>query len=80
MAEDVKIDQVTPEEGVMDVVKHIADNQRADAIDKLQDLLYARSSDAIGKYKQSVANTLFDEPEVEDKPEEPSNETDNGSD
>ena len=80
MAEDVKIDQVNPEEGVMDVVKHIADNQRADAIDKLQDLLYARSSDAIGKYKQSVANTLFDEPEVEDKPEEPSNETDNGSD
>ena len=80
MAEDVKIDQASPEEGVMDVVKHIADNQRADAIEKLQDLLYARSSDAIGKYKQSVANTLFDEPEVEDKPEEPSNETDNGSD
>ena len=80
MAEDVKIDQANPEEGVMDVVKHIADNQRADAIDKLQDLLYARSRDAIGKYKQSVANTLFDEPEVEDKPEEPSNETDNGSD
>ena len=80
MAEETKIDDVTPEEGVMDVVKSIQDNQRADAIDKLQDLLYARSSDAIGKYKQSVANTLFDEPEVEDKPEEPSNETDNGSD
>ena len=79
MAEETKIDDVTPEAGVMDVVTHIADNQRADAIDKLQDLLYARSSDAIGKYKQSVANTLFDEP-VEDKPEEPSNETDNGSD
>ena len=80
MAEDVKIDQANPEAEVMNVVNHIADNQRADAIDKLQDLLYARSSDAIGKYKQSVANTLFDEPEVEDKPEEPSNETDNGSD
>ena len=80
MAEETKIDDVTPEAGVMDVVKSISDNQRADAIDKLQDLLYARSSDAIGKYKQSVANTLFDEPEVEDKPEEPSNETDNGSD
>ena len=79
MAEETKIDDVTPEAGVMDVVNHIADNQRADAIDKLQDLLYARSSDAIGKYKQTVANTLFDEP-VEDKPEEPSNETDNGSD
>ena len=80
MAEDVKIDQANPDAEVMNVVNHIADNQRADAIDKLQDLLYARSSDAIGKYKQSVANTLFDEPEVEDKPEEPSNETDNGSD
>ena len=80
MAEETKIDDVTPEAGVMDVVTHIADNQRADAIDKLQDLLYARSSDAIGKYKQSVANTVFDAPEVEDKPEEPSNETDNGSD
>ena len=79
MAEETKIDDVTPEAGVMDVVTHIADNQRADAIDKLKDLLYARSSDAIGKYKQTVANTLFDEP-VEDKPEEPSNETDNGSD
>ena len=79
MAEETKIDDVTPEAGGMDVVTHIADNQRADAIDKLQDLLYARSCDAIGKYKQTVANTLFDEP-VEDKPEEPSNETDNGSD
>jgi len=79
MTEETKIDDVTPEAGVMDVVTHIADNQRADAIDKLQDLLYARSSDAIGKYKQTVANSLFDEP-VEDKPEEPSNETDNGSD
>ena len=82
MAEETKIDDVTPEAGVMDVVKHIADNQRADAIDKLQDLLYARSSDALGKYKQTVAKTFFNEPDetVEDKPEEPSNETDNGND
>ena len=80
MTENNTVDQANPEAEVMDVVKSIADNQRADAIDKLQDLLYARSSDAIGKYKQSVANSLFDEPEVEDKPEEPSNETDNGSD
>ncbi len=80
MTENVKIDQANPEEGVMDVVNHIADNQRADAIDKLQDLLYARSSDALGDYKKTVAKTFFDEPEVEDKPEEPSNETDNGSD
>ena len=37
MAEETKIDDVTPEAGVMDVVKSISDNQRADAIDKLQD-------------------------------------------
>ena len=79
MTENVKIDQANPEEGVMDVVNHIADNQRADAIDKLQDLLYARSSDAMSTYKQSVAKTYFDEP-VADKPEESSNETDNGND
>ena len=78
MAEETKIDDVTPEAGVMDVVTHIADNQRADAIDKLQDLLYARSSDAIGDYKKTVAKTFFDEP-VADTPEEPSNETDNGN-
>ena len=82
MAEETKIDDVTPEAGVMDVVKSISDNQRANAIDKLQDLLYARSSDAISDYKKTVAKTYFDEPEktVEDKPEEPSNETDNGND
>ena len=79
MAEETKIDDVTPEAGVMDVVKSISDNQRADAIDKLQDLLYARSSDAIGDYKKTVAKTFFDEP-VADTPEEPSNETDNGND
>ena len=78
MAEETKIDDVTPEAGVMDVVTHIADNQRADAIDKLQDLLYARSSDAMSTYKQSVAKTYFDEPA--EKPEESSNETDNGND
>ena len=78
MAEDVKIDQANPEAEVMNVVNHIADNQRADAIDKLQDLLYARSSDAMSTYKQSVAKTYFDQPD--EKPEEPSNETDNGND
>ena len=78
MTENNTVDQANPEAEVMNVVNHIADNQRADAIDKLQDLLYARSSDAIGDYKKTVAKTYFDEPEA--KPEEPSNETDNGSD
>ena len=78
MTEDIKIDQANPEQGVLDIVNSIDDNQRANAIDAIQDLLYARSSDALGKYKQTVAKTYFDEP-VE-KPEEPSNETDNGND
>ena len=72
------IDQANPEAEVMNVVNSIADNKRADAIDALQDLLYARSSDAIGDYKKTVAKTFFDEP-VADTPEEPSNETDNGN-
>ena len=78
MTEKNTVDQANPDPGVMDVVKSIADNQRANAIDALQDMLYARSSDALGKYKQTVAKTYFDEPD--EKPEEPSNETDNGND
>ena len=75
MSEENKTDQANPEDEVMDVVSHIADNKRADAIDKLQDLLYARSSDAVDQYKKSVAATYFQEP-----PEETPDETDNGND
>jgi len=79
MTENNTIDQANPESEVMNVVNHISDNNRAAAIDAIQDLLYAKSSDAIGDYKKTVAKTYFDQP-VEDKPEEPSNETDNGTD
>tara|TARA_B100000401_G_scaffold187040_1_gene125810 strand:+ start:1740 stop:1967 length:228 start_codon:yes stop_codon:yes gene_type:complete len=75
MSEENKTDQANPEAEVMDVVSHIADNKRADAIDKLQDLLYARSSDAVDQYKKTVAATYFQEP-----PEETPDETDNGND
>ena len=75
MSEENKTDQANPEAEVMDVVSHIADNKRADAIDKLQDLLYARSSDAVDQYKKSVAATYFQEPQ-----EETPDETDNGND
>tara|TARA_B100000945_G_scaffold278775_1_gene244743 strand:+ start:39 stop:275 length:237 start_codon:yes stop_codon:yes gene_type:complete len=78
MTEPNTIDQANPDAEVVDVVSAIADNQRAKAIDAIQDMLYAKSSDAIGNYKKTVAKTYFDEP-VE-KPEEPSNETDNGND
>ena len=75
MTEPNAIDQANPEAGVLDVVGAIADNQRAQAIDALQDLLYARSSDAVDQYKKSVAATYFQEP-----PEETPDETDNGND
>ena len=73
------VDQANPDAEVMNVVNSIADNNRAVAIDALQDLLYSKSSDALNSYKKTVAKTFFDQP-VEDKPEEPSNETDNGND
>ena len=75
---ETNIDQANPDAEVIDVAGAISDNQRAKAIDAIQDMLYAKSSDAIGDYKKIVANTLFDEP-IEDKPEELSNETDNGN-
>ena len=78
MADNDTIDQANPDAEVMNVVNSIADNNRANAIDALQDLLYAKSSDAINSYKKTVAKTFFDEP-VADTPEEPSNETDNGN-
>ena len=78
MTENNTIDQANPDAEVMNVVNSIADNNRAAAIDAIQDMLYAKSSDAIGDYKKTVAKTYFDQP-VEDKPEEPSNETDNGT-
>jgi len=79
MTENNTIDQANPEAEVVDVVSAISDCQRATAIDAIQDMLYAKSSDAIGDYKKTVANTLFNKPEAE-KQEEPSNETDNGND
>jgi len=75
MSEENKTDQANPEAEVMDVISAIADSKRADAIDKLQDLLYARSSDAVDQYKKTVAATYFQEP-----PEETPDETDNGND
>tara|TARA_B100000902_G_scaffold392775_1_gene445735 strand:- start:653 stop:883 length:231 start_codon:yes stop_codon:yes gene_type:complete len=75
MADPVTDPVEQPPEAVLDTADLISNNKRAEAIDAIQDLLYARSADAIGKYKQTVANTFFDEPKVE----EPSNETNNGS-
>ena len=70
------MDQANPEAEVMNVVTAISDNDRAKAIDAIQDMLYARATDAMGSYKQSVAKTFFDEPTET----EVTDETDNGTD
>jgi GTP cyclohydrolase III len=69
------INPVNPEAEVVNIVTAIADNERSKAIDALQDLLYAKASETLSTYKQSVAKTYFDEP-VETE----TNETDNGTD
>jgi len=69
------MNQVNPEAEVVNIVSAIADNERAKAIDAIQDLLYAKASETLSTYKQTVANTYFDEP-VETE----TDETDNGND
>ena len=56
------MEQANPEAEVINVVSAIADNERAKAIDAIQDMLYAKASDAMSTYKQTVAQTFFDEP------------------
>jgi hypothetical protein len=68
--------EVNPFSSETDIVNKINDNDRAGAIDAIQDLLFAKASDAMAQYKQVVAKTFFDEPtEVET-----TDETDNGND
>ena len=55
---------------VLNIVDLIADKKRADALDKIDDILYAKASQSIDTYKKTVANTFFDEP-TGDTPEEP---------
>jgi hypothetical protein len=69
------MEQSNPNAEVLNVVKSIEDGQRANAIDAIQDLLYARAADAMSQYKQIVAKSFFDEP-AEALPDE----TDNGND
>ena len=67
--------EVNSHQGEVNIVNQIADNQRASAIDAIQDLLFAKASDAMADYKKVVANTFFDEPT-----ETETDETDNGTD
>tara|TARA_A100001234_G_C12502598_1_gene332525 strand:- start:218 stop:439 length:222 start_codon:yes stop_codon:yes gene_type:complete len=68
--------EANPFSSEADIVNKINDNERAGAIDAIQDLLFAKASDAMAQYKQVVAKSFFDEPtEVET-----TDETDNGND
>jgi len=68
--------EVNPFQGEVNIVNQIADNQRSNAINAIQDLLFAKASDAMADYKKTVANTFFDEPTETEEPDE----TDNGND
>jgi hypothetical protein len=72
MAEKTEVNDF---QGEVDIVNQISDNNRASAIDAIHDMLFAKASDAMADYKKIVANTFFDEPT-----EEPTDETDNGTD
>ena len=73
MAEHTEVNSF---QGEVDIVNQIANNDRAAAIDAIQDLLFAKAGDAMADYKKIVANTFFDEPETETE----TDETDNGND
>ena len=73
MSEQTEVNQFASE---TDIVNKINDSDRAGAIDAIQDLLFAKASDAMAQYKQVVAKTFFDEPTET----ETTDETDNGND
>ena len=70
--------EANPLQGEVDIVNQIADNQRANAINAIHDMLFAKASDAMADYKKVVANTFFDEPQETET--EVTDETDNGND
>ena len=47
------------ESEVGDIVDLLADKKRSEALDKINDYLYAKASDVIDTYKQSVATSYF---------------------
>lgn len=46
----------------LDVVNLLQDKKRADALEKINDLLMVKASEALDDYKKVVASTFFDEP------------------
>lgn len=50
------------ESEILNVVNLISDKNRAEALDKIDDILYAKASEVIDTYKKTVASSYFDEP------------------
>ena len=50
------------ENSIVDVVNLIHDKKRADALDKINDLLNNKAAEALDTYKKVVADTYFNEP------------------
>ena len=55
---------------ILNIIDMIADKKRADALEKIDDILYAKASTSLSDYKKTVANTFFDEPTDEVPAEE----------
>ena len=56
--------EVNPHQGEVDIVNQIADNQRANAINAIHDMLFAKASDAMADYKNCL---LYTSPSPRDK-------------
>jgi hypothetical protein len=54
----------------IDIVTAIANNQKANALNMLNDLMSDKAAEAIDSYKQVVASTYFDEPVETLEPEQ----------
>lgn len=50
------------ENAIVDIVNLIHDKNRADALDKINDLMNAKAAEALDLYKKVVADTYFNEP------------------
>ena len=53
-----------------DLIDLIATNSKASQVsDKIKDVLYTKASERVEKLREPVANTMFNEPEVEETEE-----------
>lgn len=49
-------------ESTLDIINLLHANKKADALEKIDDLLYKKAAEVIDNYKKVVASSYFDEP------------------